>query len=224
MVKSANSRAKRFGIALIVGAGVGAMVGGLIRDQLNSAPDRQKEPSGTAEDSTFEGAAGEAVSIEKSSAWRYAVACRDGNWTEVLALTEWVQARLAFVEQSEGADGLAAEQERLIRELGTRTLEDNRLSDEGVEDQYVFSPGATIEYDSVDNGRDDLDVATARRIWLKVSYPTREKALLDREGVPIRSVIVGINVSPDGHVLKANVFGNLDIDWSSIKYDWPNRA
>lgn len=200
------------------------MVGGVIRSQLNTVPGTEKEPSSTAGDSNLEGAQGSTGSIEQSSAWRYAVACRDGNWTEVLALTEWVRERLAFVERSEGASALAAEQERLIQELGTRTVEDNRLSDEGVEDQYVFSPGAKIEYDSVDNGRDDLDGATARRTWLKVVYPAREKALLDRDGVPIRSIVVGINVSPDGHVLKANVFGNLDIDWSSIKYDWPNRA
>ena len=200
------------------------MVGGLIRAQLNPAPGTEKEPSGVAGDSIREGAPGSTGSIEQSSAWRYAMAYRDGNWTEVMALTEWVQERLAFVEQSEGADGLAAERERLIRELGTRTLEDNRLSDEGVDDQYVFSPGATIEYDSVDNGRDDLDGPTARRTWLKVAYPAREKALLDRDGVPIRSLVVGINVSADGHVLKANVFGNLDIDWSSITYDWPKRG
>lgn len=90
-----------------------------------------------------------------------------------------------------------------------------------MEDPYVFSPGAKIDYDTIDAGRDDLDGKVARRTWLVVTYPSKDKALLDSDGVPIHSLRVGINVSTDGYVLKGNVIGNLDIDWESIMYDWP---
>lgn len=162
-------------------------------------------------------------SIEGSVAWQYAMAYRDGDWERVLALTLWIRDRLDFVQQTEGAASIAVEKDRLIADLGTRTVADNRLTDEGVEDQYVFSPGAEIEYESVDAGREGLDAPAARRTWLRVTYPLREKALLDGDGLPVRSLRVGINVSHDGFVLKGNVIGNLDIDWESIMYDWPTR-
>lgn len=165
----------------------------------------------------------DAASVNESVAWQYAMACRDGNWTRVLASTLWIRDRLDYVLQTEGAEAVAAEKDRLMADLGTRTVADNRLTDEGVEDPYVFSPGAEIQYDSVDAGRGNLDAPTARRTWLRVTYPLREKSLLDEDGLPIRSLRVGINVSHDGYVLKGNVIGNLDIDWESILYDWPKQ-
>jgi len=162
-------------------------------------------------------------SIEGGAAWQYAVACRDGDWERVLSSTLWIRDRLDFVQQANGSAAIAAEKDRLIADLGARTMADNRLTEEGVEDQYVFSPGAEIEYESVDAGREGLDAPAARRTWLRVTYPLREKSLLDGDGLPIRSLRVGINVSHDGYVLKGNVIGNLDIDWESIMYDWPTR-
>lgn len=163
------------------------------------------------------------ASIEGGVAWQYATACRDGDWARMVALTLWIRDRLDYVLQSDGGEAISAEKDRLMADLGTRTVADNRLTEEGVEDQYVFSPGAEIQYESVDAGREDLEAPTARRTWLRVTYPLREKSLLDGDGLPIRSLRVGINVSHDGYVLKGNVIGNLDIDWESIMYDWPTR-
>lgn len=179
----------------------------------------QEDPAGSAEKSP----GSKPDSVESSVAWQYAMACQNGDWAKVVDLTHWMKDRLEFVLETDGAGALPAEKDRLMDELGLRTVSDNRLLDEGVEDPYVFSPGCDISYDTVDTGRDDLDVPVARRTWLKVTYPAREKALLDKDGLPIRSLRVGINVSIDGHVLKGNVIGNLDIDWESIMYDWPLR-
>jgi hypothetical protein len=55
---------------------------------------------------------------------------------------------------------------------------------------------------------------------MRVTYPSRRGALRDGKGIPIRSITVGVNVSTEGLALKANVIGNLDIDWESISYDW----
>lgn len=222
MAKSAYSPAKRFAAALIVGAVLGAVSGTVIKSTtaLREAP---STPPGDTENPETGGTPAAPESVESGAAWQYALACREGNWAKVVELTYWMKDRLNFVLETDGAGAVPAEKDRLMDELGLRTVADNRLVDEGVEDQYVFSPGSEIAYESVDSGRDDLDGPVARRTWLKVTYPAREKALLDKDGLPIRSLRVGINVSTDGHVLKGNVIGNLDIDWESIMYDWPLR-
>lgn len=218
MAKTAYSPAKRFTTALIIGAVLGAVVGVVVRGARapGSADAGSPETPGSTEVKAPD-------SIEDSVAWRYATACREGDWAEVVDLTYWMKDRLQFVLETDGAGAVPAEKDRLMDDLGRRTVEDNRLLDEGVEDPYVFSPGSELAYDAVDTGRDDLDGPVARRTWLKVTYPAREKALLDKDGLPIRSLRVGINVSTSGHVLKGNVIGNLDIDWESIMYDWPLR-
>ena len=161
--------------------------------------------------------------IKEGAAWQYARACQEGNWAQVLDLTLWVDDRLKFVGVSGTTEDVAEERARLIDQISTRDIEENQLGDLGVEDQYVFTPGARIDFVMDDEGRGDLELAVARRTWINVIYPSRPKALLDLEGLPIHSLTVGINVSLDGRVLKAGVIGNLDIDWDSIRYDWPPK-
>jgi hypothetical protein len=224
VTEGVHNPARRFLTALTVGAVVGIVAGFTVR-AMRADTEKTERPTEekTSSESTPAPESAGAKSIEGSAAWQYAVACRDGDWERVLASTLWIRDRLEFVQQTDGAQAIAAERDRLIAELGTRTVADNRLTEEGVEDQYVFSPGAEIEYESVDAGRGGLDAPVARRTWLRVTYPLREKSLLDADGLPIRSLRVGINVSHDGYVLKGNVIGNLDIDWESILYDWPTR-
>jgi len=214
-VAEANqNRFRRFLIALAIGGIVGAIVGTFIKQGGVGL-----RYSGTSPEAVEEKREG---TIEQSIAWQYATAYQEGNWDRVLALTLWAQERLQLVAEEEGEDAAAKERDVLRAAFGTRTLVENYLRDTGVEDQYVFAPGSRIGFDSVDEGREDLELPAATRTWLKVTYPAREKALLDRESVPIHSLRVGINVSHDGYVLKANIVGNLDIDWTSIKYDWPS--
>lgn len=205
-----------------MGAVLGAISGTIVRSTTGSPEAKPAVPEPPTEPGRND-AGRSPDSVENSVAWQYAMAYREGNWAKVVELTYWMKDRLDFVLETDGAGAVPAEKDRLMDELGLRTVADNRLMDEGVEDQYVLSPGSEITYDSVDTGRDDLDGPVARRTWLKVVYPAREKALLDKDGLPIRSLRVGINVSTDGHVLKGNVIGNLDIDWESIMYDWPLR-
>lgn len=205
---------------MIIGGLAGAVVSVIIKAQLP----RQEAPgpdAASVEDAPPDQAAPEVV--RESVAWQYARAYQEGNWTRVVALTLWMQDRLSFVATSEGQEKVPAARDALIAQVSTRGIADNYLRDTGVEDQYVFTPGSRLVYMTVDEGRDDLAAAVASRTWFKVTFPARSKALLDREGIPIRSVRVGVNVSAGGLVLKAGVVGNLDIDWDSIAYDWPSR-
>ncbi len=160
--------------------------------------------------------------IERTTAMQYAVAVQQGQTDTAIRLSLWMQDRLAHVRltSSDEADLQAAVKE-LKQELTRRPIEGNQLRSEGIEDQYVFRPGAKIEPAGTDEGRTTLERQVARRVWFNVEYPRETIALADRGGHPIRSLRVGVNISEDGHVLKAGVIGNLDIKHNSISYNWP---
>jgi len=155
------------------------------------------------------------------TALRYVAAYQTGRWDDVIEVTCWMQERLLRVQMA-SADPSAREAARakLRARLDQRSIEENQLRPEGVEDQYVFTADATIETLAVDEGRSDLERAVKNRTWFRVAYPERGRALRDDKGIPIRSLAVGVNVSVDGFVLKGNVIGNLDIDWDSMSSDW----
>jgi len=45
-------------------------------------------------------------------------------------------------------------------------------------------------------------------------------ALRDEAGRPIRSIVVGVDVSLDGCIVKAGILGNVELDRESIALDW----
>lgn len=205
----------------VVAAAVGAMTGlavlfavVLIGPRKTVAPDKGANP-GPAFDPDAGWAAPDTVAMQ------YAVAYQDGNSEEVIGVTQWMHERLQRVRM-ESADPQAEveEKEKLAERIRERTVEGNLLLPEGIEDAYVFPPGATLEPVAVDEGSDDLEMPVKQRTWIRVTYPTRARALRDENGIPIRAITVGINVSAGGRVLKAGVIGNLEILWDSISYDW----
>jgi hypothetical protein len=212
-----ENRGQRFFYALLIGGLAGAVVGLCIKLILNPESGGGGETKGkpTTEDTEV------ASVVRDSVAWQYANAYQEGDWARVVDLTLWMDERMAFVAERGTVAEVAEEREALIEDISCRSIDDNNLRDAGVADQYIFIPGARLEYVTDDEGRSDLAAEVARRTWFNVVYPSREKALLDREGLPIRSLYAGVNVSVAGRVLKAGVIGNLDIDWDSIKYDWP---
>jgi len=159
------------------------------------------------------------------AATRYALACQENRADEVINMTHWMQECLKRVcRGSDDPAELAAAREQLRRRILSRTLEGNRLRPEGVEDIYVFAPGARIELlfsDTREDARDDeLACPVRERTWLRVTYPDAAVALRDEAGRPVRSIVVGVDVSPDGFIVKAGVFGNVEIDRESIALDW----
>ena len=95
--------------------------------------------------------------------------------------------------------------------LSVRTVEGNHIGPEGIEDSYVFAPGARLEVVDVDGGRQDLERPVKQRTWIRVSYPDPLRAPCDGKGGPVEALVAGVNVDDEGLVLKASVIGNLDI-------------
>lgn len=157
-----------------------------------------------------------------SVAWRYALAVRGNNCAEVIRMTLWMNERLDRVRAAHGdSEELDAARKALCRQITHRAIEANQLTAEGVDDQYVFAPGVELELVGIDDGAAGLKRPVAERSWIRVTYPNRRRALRDDDGRPIRSVVVGVNVSQDGYILKAGFIGNLEVDRESIQYSWP---
>lgn len=218
VANTGDTRWRRFMLALLIGGLLGAVVGLSIKNSLTGT-------SGAGVPGLSDLPDGDTVPphVRDSVAWHYASAYKEGDWPRVIALTMWMEERLDYVARSGTSEDVDRERGVLIDQASSRLIEENTLRDVGVDDQYIFTPGAQLEYTTEDSGQEGLEAPVAGRTWFRVTYPNREKALLDKEGIPIRSVLVGVNVSVDGRVLKAGVVGNLDIDWDSIQYDWPPR-
>ncbi|NIA12969.1 MAG: hypothetical protein GWP08_02725 [Nitrospiraceae bacterium] len=148
-------------------------------------------------------------------------AFQSGEWNTVIEITRWMQERLLHVQARDGSpQAREAERMRLRKGLSERTMEGNQLRPEGIEDQYVFVPGATVKAIALDEGQPGLKPPAQSRTWFEVTFAKRSQALRDGAGIPIRSIAVGVNVSADGFVLKGSVIGNLDVDTEWIFYDW----
>lgn len=164
-----------------------------------------------------EGELGDAASLASG----YASAILEGRCGDVIAMTWWMEERLRHVRMTtSNAQDVEDAMEDLCARTIKRTPEGNRLGPEGIEEQYVFRPGASFQVIGADEGRDDLEKPVLHRTWIEVTYSTEVQALRDRSGNAIKSLIVGVNVSKDGYVLKAGVIGNLDIDLDSLLYKW----
>ena len=152
---------------------------------------------------------------------RYAVAFHDEKWDDVIDMVSWMRDHLVRVRVSEGTPRAVRDaREALVQQVSRRFLGANQLRPEGVEDQYVFAPGAVVIPLGADAGRLDLSHPVADRTWFCVEFSDEATALRDENGVAIRSLKVGVNVSSTGYVLKAAVVGNLEIDRNSLSLDW----
>jgi len=156
---------------------------------------------------------------ENGTAMRYVRALQEGNCDETIALTLWMNDRIEL-SRLKNPEQLADIREELCASLTDRRIEGNRLSEEGMEDQYVFAPGSRVSLIRVDEGREDLERPVATRVWVEVMYLREERAPLDLGGLPIKSLTAGINATSDSYVLKAAVVGNVEIDYESIVTNW----
>lgn len=157
-------------------------------------------------------------------AWRYARAFQEGDWDFVLERTQWMRERLAHVAAQTGSpEAAAGTRAELAERLATRTPEGSQLAPEGIEDQYIFVPGAALRIAGSDAGAEDLEEPVARRVWLEVTYPDRLRAPRTGDGLPIQRLRAGVSVSHSGRILKGSVIGNLEIDEESLALIWNGR-
>ncbi len=161
---------------------------------------------------------------QNSQALHYAQAVQDGDCDTVIAMTQWMQERLQKVRLQTGSPtDIEAARRSLCQRLSRRQHEHAFLRPEGVEDSYLFAPGATLSIVGMDEGDPSLGDPVRERTWISVEYASRSSALRDAAGRPIRSLRAGVNIGPDGRVVKAGILGNVNIDAASILYDWPNE-
>jgi hypothetical protein len=157
-------------------------------------------------------------------AWaeEYVNAVQRGDCNFVIAATIWMQDRLEYV-RSHAADPAA--EERAAREAlcaDIRNLPKDRrvITDGGAEDPALLTGLSRVDFVSVDPGREDLESPVAGRVWLRVRYPSAGEAPVDEIGRPIRTIRVGLTLTPDGHVVKAGVVGNMELDDESSVVYW----
>ena len=173
----------------------------------------------------------DAETVDGGNALQYAQALQANNCDEVIRLTGWMGDRLRRVAlESSDPKNVEDARAKLCKMALARPYEDNVLRKEGIEDQFVFAPGATFEVVAKDKGRDDLGVAVGERIWIRVTYPRRETAPLapvaetSPDMMPVRQWIVGVNLSRENKtVVKAAIQGNLELKRGSAVFDWPDR-
>lgn len=221
-VEPQGQKLTRFLVAVLLGAIAGA-VGGAVLKGTGWLP-----PKSVAGDTEPEPAAAEALPQEvrpvpadyESPAVAYARAMQQGHWDRVISMTLWMRDRLDYVRETEGDAAILAARQDLAAQLADRDTAGNRVTREGVEDQYVFVPGAELRVLAVDEGRDDLAAPAAERVWMTAVFPNRARAPRDAMGLPIKRLTVGVNVSTEGYILKAAIIGNLEIAWDAVSYDW----
>lgn len=217
-------------VAILAGACYYWLAGPFVRPQREQDVVLAAGKSGGSPKSIEENA-GQAGEVRPSGpladpvAMEYVAAYQQGRLDDIVRLTCWMQDRLGRLRSNsappnEMADAMEALQAR-SRE---RSDDGNQLREEGVEDQYVLAPGAVVEPVGMDSGRHDLERPAKDRTWMRITFLDRPAALRDQDGLPIRSLVAGINVSEGGLVLKANVIGNLDIDIDSIQTDWSRTS
>lgn len=209
MANTITKRWWRFLALLLLGGFAGAVSGIIIKGYIETPETIPTAPPGPPELGHW------------GPAMEYAHALQAGDWDRAVEMTLWMQERLEQIRIETGSEeAMEAARLELITRLSDRSIADNVVLPEGIEDQYVFVPGAELEVLETDEGWEDLERPAASRLWLRVTYPSRVRAPRDSTNLPIRSMVVGINVDKDGQVLKAAIIGNLDIELDAISYAW----
>ncbi len=179
---------------------------------------REKDEIGDVEDE-----ADFAERYSESLAVKYAEAVKRGDCETIIEKTWWMQESLEVAFEEVG-DALDTEEFRgkLCEGATVRNAGENVLTSSGIEDKYLLTPGVEIVPVDADEGGLELARPVGERVWLRLRYPTKLMAPLDSDGNRIREITVGVNISRDGFVLKAEVMGNLEVNWDSVSLDWPN--
>mgnify|MGYP005840636993 CR=1 FL=1 len=209
-------------VVAIVGTGAGATAAYSII--MRMVPGQQGEPSRPAQPGSSGGEAARAGvgGWTMDVAMRYAKAFQEGDCNTVIELTEWMRERLERVRlETDDPKDLEAARQQLCRRILDRPAEGNQVREEGMEDSLIFRPGATLIPVRTDEGRTDLECPAQGRAWIRVTYGKAEEAPLGLDGLPVRSMEVGLNVSVRGAILKTSVIGNAEIDFDTIDSTWP---
>ena len=173
-----KSRAFRFLLALLAGAASGTLVAfacrGYLEEIKQSTQGLPKSPAQAVHPIR--------VNLESLPAWRYATALAEGDFDTAVDMTLWMRERLSYRRLETGDEAAVAQtREELKAALADRSIEGNHLLPEGVEDQYLFTPGAELAVVGEAPGADDLEASALRKTLIEITYPNRETALRDEK-------------------------------------------
>lgn len=159
---------------------------------------------------------------EVREAMAYIKAAIDCDCEGIISRTEWMQTRLGRLQDAGATPAeLEADRARLCEDFCGRDDEGGyEVRDEGVADPYLFVPGVEYEFIGQDEGRQDLEVPVSARVWVALRFPSPTRCLIDQNGRAISGVTVGLNMTAGGLVAKANVLGNAEINWDTVRYNW----
>ena len=146
-----------------------------------------------------------------------AIQTRDCEY--ILRVTWWMQERLRN-ELAKGAS--QTELDSIRQEMCNSTFQlensDYLLSLEGPLDGALFPQGVEWKVLGADAGIGSLAKPVSERIWVELSYSAVPNGPKTNTGIPLKSVIAGINISTDQYILKGDIRGNWNIDQESLLY------
>jgi hypothetical protein len=209
-VKKKSNVFLRFTLAMAIGGFAGLLAAWVLKGMLES-PDLWDTPPERLANRRVD------LALEADDpALRYVQALQEGRWKDAVEQTLWMRERLEA-----NPDDMARVHGELIANLSDRSPSGNHwVVYQGVEDQYIFRPDATVEMLRRDLGRKTLARPTAGRTWFKVTYPEKDRALRGENGLSVEHLEVGVSVSADGWILKAALTGNVEINDRSVSYEW----
>ncbi len=223
MANSSISFRDRFISALLIGGVIGILLGSAIKmfyapiktvpKEMKTVVEKKKNVYGEKIKKN------ETEVFESHPAMAYVKAYQEGKWEDIIEQTLWIQERLKFVSNASNNDEgkILIEKQDIAKKIQNRDINNNYLTKEGVEDQYIFIPEAKVSIIGIDNKGPFTDKRIKEMVWLSVEYPKPSKALRNEKQIPIKSLVCSISINNDGKIVKSSIIGNVKIDYSSIK-------
>jgi hypothetical protein len=149
----------------------------------------------------------------------YIKAIQERDCEYIVRVTWWMQERLRN-ELANGASQteLESTQQEMCNSLFQPEKSEYFLSLEGLVDGALFPQGVEWKILGADAGIKTLSKPVLERIWVELTYSGVPNGPKTSQGVPLKSIIAGINISKDEYVLKGDIRGNWNIDQESLLY------
>jgi len=146
-----------------------------------------------------------------------AIQTRDCDY--ILRVTWWMQERL---RNAQADDRSRTDLDRIKQEMCDSMFQleknDYSLSLVGLVDGALFPQGVEWKILGADAGIDSLAKPVLERIWIELTYSGVPNGPKTSQGIPLKSMIAGINISEDQYILKGDIRGNWNIDQKSLLY------
>jgi hypothetical protein len=137
----------------------------------------------------------------------------------IIRVTWWMQERLRN-ELAKGTSQKDLDSIKLDMCNSMFQLEnsDYLLSLEGLVDGALFPQGVEWKVLGADAGINTLSKPVLERIWVELTYSGVPNGPKTNGGIPLKSIVAGVNISKDQYILKGDIRGNWNIDQESLLF------